>query len=333
MKRIFAVILALAVVFSFSGCGGSGAKVTLGEYKGLTAEKKIYEVDQKLIDEYIESDLEGASDDVTIDAPAQKGNGLYLYFTVSIDGEVLEDNSEEGFPVYLGDEEYGAEFDKQLTGAKAGDHLTFKADYYGDTADFDVTVDSVFNTVVPEYTDKFVKDMGYSSKAEYEKSVKEDLKAEMENESASELRDEIFSQIVEASTFENTDELLETYFEDYKTYYTEYASMFGMDYDGMLEAFGMTEEDIKAEAESAMKVSLVAEKIAEAEGIEITDDEFGELVAQIAAEEEYESAEAFLEENGEKEVRDYMLQERVFDFLLENSNITEVKAKYEGYEE
>lgn len=337
MKKLLSVILALTVVFAFTACGSSGAKVTLGEYKGLTAEKKIYTVTKEMIDEYIQSDLEAAAEDDPVDGPAQKGNGIYAYFTISIDGEVLEDNSEEAFPVYLGEEEYGPEFDANLIGAKAGDHLTFKAEYYGESADFDVTVDSVFNTIVPEYTDKFVKEMGYSSKAEYEKSVKEDLEAEMETESAQELMDTIYAQIVEGSTFENTDEILETYVEDYKNYYTEYAAMFGMDYDGMFEAFGMTEDDIRAEAESAMKVSLVAEKIAEAEGIEVTDDEFNELLDQIAAEEEYESTEAFLEDNGGDEVKDSirkeMLQERVFDFLLENCNVTEVKADYEGFDE
>ena len=333
MKRIFSIVLALAVVFAFSGCGSSDAKVTLGEYKGLSAEKKVYELTQDIIDEYIESDLEGASEDVTVDGPAAKGNGVYLYFTVSSGDEVIEDNSEDGFPVYLGDGDYGDEFDEKLIGAKAGDHLTFTADYFGEQADFDVTVDSVFNTVIPKYTDKFIKDMGYSSKAEYEKEVKESLEAEMESESLHELMDNLFSQIVDTSTFENTEELLKKYVEDYKNYYTEYASMFGLDYEGMLEAFGMTEEDVSAEAEAAMKVSLVAEKIAEAEGIELTDDEVDEIVAQFAEDEGYESAEAFLEENGEDDVKSYILQERVFEFLIENSNITEVKAKYEGYDE
>lgn len=333
MKKILTGALTVAMVLMLASCGGStddasGAKVKLGTYTGLSATKNVYTVSQDAIDQTIQDDLTSIAEQKNIDGPAKNGNCMSLLFTISVDDEVIEDYSEEGYDITLGDGEYGEDFDAALTGLKSGDKFDFSIPYEESTAKVSGTVNSVYEMITPEYNKAAVKELGYDSKDEYEEAVKAQLAEQYEEESEYELLENIYSQIVENSKFSNTESALNDYFEEYVTSYTEYAQMFGMEYEQMLETFGITEDDIKAEAEQAMKKELVVKAIADKEGLEVSDDQFRQLVSEAAEAEGYEDADSYIADYGEDTIMSYLLEENTSSFLIENSEISEVEAEY-----
>lgn len=337
MKKILTGVLTAAMVLMLAACGSSedsgstdasGAKVKLGAYTGLSATKNVYTVSQAAIDETIQGDLDSIAEQNKIDSPAKEGNCMSLLFTITVDDEVVEDYGEEGYDITLGECEYGEDFDDALTGLKPGDKFDFSMPYGESTAQVTGTVNSVYEMITPAYNKSAVKELGYDSKKEYEEAVKTQLLEQYEEESEYELIESIYSQIIEASTFSNTESALNDYFEEYVASYTEYAQMFGMDYDQMLEMFGLTEDDIKSEAEQAMKKALVVAAIAEKEDLNVSDELFNQFVLESSEAEGYEDTESYISDYGEDTIRQYLIEQNVSSFLIENTEITEVEEEY-----
>ncbi len=63
--------------------------------------------------------------------------------------------------------------------------------------------------------------------------------------------------------------------------------------------------------------------MANAENLNITDEELQENLEQYAAQGGYGSVEDFLGELDKEEYREYFMFERVLDFLIQNAQITE----------
>ena len=138
MRKKFIRILPVALIFTFllSGCG-SGTKtgeVTLCDYKNLSAEKKIYEISEADIEEGIESLLYDYIEYKEVNRASKTGDIVNLSLIATLDEETLLEYSEdEGYEVYLGDEEFGAEFDEKLIGVSSGDTLSFSISYEEDS--------------------------------------------------------------------------------------------------------------------------------------------------------------------------------------------------------
>ncbi len=83
----------------------------------------------------------------------------------------------------------------------------------------------------------------------------------------------------------------------------------------------MGEEDfkniIKTQAEATVEQRLIVNAIAEKEGITITDEDRKEVAEQMG----YESAEKMIETAGQFDVDDYIINNKVMDFLTENAVI------------
>lgn len=95
-----------------------------------------------------------------------------------------------------------------------------------------------------------------------------------------------------------------------------------MDFKTFVGAFsGMGEEDFKniimTQAEATVEQRLVVTAIAEKEGIVITDEDRKEVADQMG----YESVEAMIETAGQFDVDDYIMNNKVMDFLTENAVI------------
>lgn len=201
MKKLLVLLLAGTMVFT-AGCGSNGStnnsstasegdivysndNVELAQYKNLSVEKNLYTVTQDDIDAEIESTLTSYAEYPEVDRAAKAGDYAMLLVTGSIDGEVVMDYSteEDSWEILLGEQEYGAEFDEKIIGAKSGDVLDFSvfyeaeevgeeswlSDFADQTVDYHVEISYITEEIIPEYTGEFVTDtLGYESKEEFE---------------------------------------------------------------------------------------------------------------------------------------------------------------------
>ena len=305
--------------------------VKLGDYDGVEVTKYTYEITDDMVQDEIQGELEDASEEESTNAPSEDGNTIYMNLTASVDGEEAAD-PEETF-ITLGQEEYGAEFDEKLTGVSTGDTLeftitygddTWQEDWQGKTVDFSVEVTDVTKSEVPEYNEDYVKNYtGYDTKEEYEASVREYLEQSYEEQSAYDQSEELISACLERTEF--TGEYPEDLFEACKEEALSAYSMFvdeGGDVTDVLDMFGLTESDIEEEAKNLVNRRLFISAYAQANNIEVTEEDYVSYVNEYA---DYygESAADFEALYTRETLVNALYESKVIDQLLEKAKVTE----------
>ena len=315
--------------------------VKLGDYDGVEVTKYTYEITDDMVQDEIQGELEDASEEESTNAPSEDGNTIYMNLTATVDGEEAAD-PEETF-ITLGQEEYGAEFDEKLTGVSTGDTLdftitygddTWQEDWQGKTVDFSVEVTDVTKSEVPEYNEDYVKNYtGYDTKEEYEASVREYLEQSYEEQSAYDQSEELISACLERTEF--TGEYPEDLFEACKEEALSAYSMFvdeGGDVTDVLDMFGLTESDIEEEAKNLVNRRLFISAYAQANNIEVTEDDYVSYVNEYA---DYygESAADFEALYTRETLVNALYESKVIDQLLEKAKVTEKEYTGDASEE
>lgn len=355
MKKTRLWLLAVLIPFALTACGTSGSSaggstfsdeaygtVTLCDYSNLPAEKYVYEITDTEIDEAITSMLYDYVEYNEVTRPSASGDSVSVTMTAARDGETILDYTDEnGYDVYLGSEEFGSKFDEELTGVSAGDHLTFSVayeeddantDFAGSTIDYDVTVLSVTEEVLPELTDAFVTDtLGYESTDAMKEEIRQNMESEHESNSVYELRENLIQQVIEGSDFgDYSQELYDSYAASMTESYESYMEMFGLEsVDQVYEMFGMTEEDVEKEILNYVYRTITVQAISEKEKLKVTDEEYQEGLDHYTQESGYDSSDALIADYGEESLRSWILEDKVLDFLEEHASITETAAPAE----
>ena len=120
-----------------------------------------------------------------------------------------------------------------------------------------------------------------------------------------------------------------------KTYFENYAAMYGVDFATFLQGmFGMTEEQFPEEAEMLAKENLKSEfavdAIAEIEKLLPDEGVLKEAYDKLAEQYGFQDGESMVAMYGEDSVNSALEQELVLDFLYDNANIVERQPEVES---
>lgn len=322
-------------------------EVTLGQYKGLAVAKKAVKVTAKQVDEKIAEEQEKQARLIDVDTAAANGNTVTIDFVGSVNGEKFEGGSAENYDLELGSNTFIPGFEEQLVGVKAGEvrnvNVTFPENYQaeqlaGKEAVFECTVKAVKVKELPAIDDEFVKDVSeFNTLAEYKADVKANLTKEAEDKAERDLEDEIVEKIVDASTVEIPQAMIDHEAED-MVHEFEYRLMYqGLKLDDYLKYLNMTREQLedqyKDQAAKTVKVRLVMETLIKAENINIEDiDEKIEKFASDAS----QTVEEF-KKSLHKEQIDYIvnsiMNEKLLAFLVKENVAAKKPAKKAAGEE
>ena len=316
--------------------------ITLGDYKGLEVNYvEPQEVTKQDIKDRIADELDAASTQQEVtDRPAQNGDFVNIDYSGTVDGVEFDGGTAEDYDLELGSGDFIDGFEDQLVGTKAGDHVdvkvTFPENYGDDTlngkeAVFAVDVNSVYTQSSPDYDDAFVASVSSKSKTteEYELEIAEEMKKENEK-SAEEtaISDAVSAAVDNAEMKGYPIDLYNACYASTVTTYVQYADMFGMELKDFLEQYmGDGESGLKTEAESQVKQILVVQAIAKAEGLELTDEEYKDALADRAVENGYSTAEAMEADCGEFSARADARFAKVGQFLLDNAQLNRMTQK------
>jgi trigger factor len=356
MKKRLAIGLAGVMMMSvLTGCGKSkylldvdySDYVTLCEYKGVEADKVVFDISEDEIQEQIDSDLYDYAtyDDVT-DRGVKDGDYVVIDYDAKLDGKESEDYSGEDEEIVVGEEYFYPEVEEALIGLKPGDSTSVEFELTedfaedeedeGKTLSMDVTVSSISEENLPELNDDFVQEnMDYDSVEAYTESVKESLTASKEEEYKSSAVSQIMGYLVDNSTFNGYPQDLYDECEEYYDYENEsYASMYGMELDDFLDLMGIDDETRKQDIEDNVNYELVVGAIAQAEGIDCTESEIEKYVTENYEDFGYESEDDFYADYSKDDVGYQLIYEKVSDFLYENASFVEIdEATYLEQEE
>jgi trigger factor len=326
-----------AVDYSFSIKVQMMPTPTLGEYKGLEVPKREIAITDDQVSAQLAMLQERlASLEPVEDRPVQHGDFVLMDFAGTADGEPIEgaDGTDQMYEIGRGNLIPG--FEEAVVGVERGTEtsfvITFPDDYHaehlaGKPASFTVTVKEVKTKVVPDLDDAFAADVSeFETMDELRADVRQRLEAAGEAGAQRDFRAAAVEKAVEHATMTVPPTMIDR--EAHRLFHQleERVGEQGLTMEVYLGVLDKTPEDIEAElrpqAEFVIKRQLVLEAIAEAEGLEVTDDDIAEMVRHDAEALGRDHLQLLgdLEKSGRREaLRDEMLVAKAADFVADSA--------------
>ena len=319
--------------------------VTLGEYTGVEVSVDAPVVTDEYLDSYIDYVLQSnmVKTEVT-DRPVEEGDIVNIDYEGKIDGVAFDGGTAQGYDLTIGSGAFIDGFEDGLIGAQSGETLdvnvTFPEDYRGEEVDgkdavFTVTVNSISVESLPELTDEFVQglDVGVNTVEEYRQYAYDLLMEEEQNTHDSNAEVAILEAVMANSELQDPPEdMTNRYYSRMIDNMTYYASMYGYDLETFLSIQGTSEDAIRESSVQAGQEIITMQAIAEAEGLSVTDEELDAEIESNAGSLGYDDVEEYRASLDVEGYREYMMSEKVLDFLLENAVVTDVEPETEAAE-
>ncbi len=264
---------------------------TLGDYSGLEIGRAEVELPEGALEAQLESLRERAAKLVPVERAAGKGDFVIIDFDGTLDGKTVRQASARDYAVELGGGRLLPEFDQRLLGMSAGETVTFPVGYaandgrpelQGKTIEYTVSLKGVQEKDLPPLNDDLALEVS-------EFDTMDELRADLERrltEAATERVDELFRRMVIDAVSEKATVDVPTVMTDRRIgsilQQTAQQLPENVSFEDYIAATGRTIEqvieELRPDAEMAVKRELVVEAVAEAEGVEITDEEMEEQV-------------------------------------------------------
>jgi trigger factor len=235
--------------------------------------------------------------------------------------------------IEIGGKNTVAEFTQNLTGASSGDERTFDVSYPEDIADkrlagktfiYTVKVNGIKQKSLPELNDEFAKELGeFTSLDQVRKQIRENMEAEKRHAAEHAAKDKLVAELVKRNDFEVPESLIDRQI--------DLRLERGL---RALAAQGMKMEDLKKmdlprlragqreQALNDVKSSLLLERIADLEKIDVSDEEVNREIDSLAKQSKQtsEAVRARLTEDGGLDrIRMRIRSEKTLDFLYHQS--------------
>ncbi|MEG0036017.1 MAG: trigger factor [Oscillospiraceae bacterium] len=270
-------------------------EVTLGEYKGLKAERADATVTDADIADYIEDIRKRNGRQVSVERAAALGDTAVIDFDGYLDGERFDGGKAEGHSLELGSGQFVPGFEEQVVGMSVGDEkeigLTFPEDYHeglaGKAVVFKVKLHEVLETQLPEVDDELAKDASeFDTLAEFKIAIREEMEKKRSAEVEKEFAQRIMLQAVENMTCDVPEVMIEERVETIMGDYDRNLMQQGMRLEEYLRMMGMDPSSFRAtvmpEAKKQVELELMLDAIVEAENIGITPEELEEAFNNAA---------------------------------------------------
>ena len=312
--------------FTFKATAPVYPEVTLGEYKGLKAEKPEVKVTAADVDERLKTLADRNTRLVSVDREAKSGDTAVIDFEGFLNGKPFEGGKGENHNLELGSGSFVPGFEDQVIGMKAGEEkdidITFPENYHEDLAGkavvFKVKVHEVKEKEVPAMDDEFAKDVSeFDTLKELKADLKKKITEERQKDADRAFEENLMNQVAENITADIPDVMVENqarqYLDNFKAQisrqfpYEEYKKMTGMDDEKLLA-------DAKEPALRQVKMDLAVAAIIKAENIEASDEdveaEYKKMAEQFGMDVDM--------------VKKYLVKEQVQDQLLSQKAVAVV---------
>ncbi|MGV3759573.1 MAG: trigger factor [Actinomycetota bacterium] len=248
-------------------------------------------VDEEAIDAQIDRMRELESSLVEVDRPVQEGDTVTIDIAGTLDGEPQSGLTAEEYSYTVGSGAITPEVDEHLVGAKAGDELTFDATHPDPDEErqlrFELTVREVKEKVLPEATDEWAAEASeFETLTELRASLSERMLRVRRAQAEMTMREKVGEAIAELVTDEIPEPMVAQEMQDRLQDMAMRLQAQGMQLEQYLAMTGADPEQFSQElrdtATSGVKVDLALRAVAEAEGIECTDEDLDAEVEGVA---------------------------------------------------
>lgn len=317
-------------------------EVNVGTYKGLKVDKVKRIADDSDVESQIKSEQKklGRLVEVAEDALTETGDTVVFDFDGYVDGKPFEGGKASDYNLVLGSGQFIPGFEDQMVGKKAGDEFSvnvkFPDDYHaeelkGKDAEFKIVLHEIKREELPAIDDDFAKDVSdFDTLDEYKADLlkkaqerKDDMSDREVDDAISEaligiLDAEIPACMIDNEVTENLQQF-ENRFASQGISLKMYLEYTGQTIEGLREAF-------RPNAEKSVKVRLVLEKIAELEGIIISEEEIDEEYKKIAEEHKLDIEKIKSDAVSESLAKDISVR-KAFELVKNHAELNEISEE------
>ena len=343
-KKWIAVLVSSMLAVSLAGCGStlSDEYITINKYKKLEIPKlENTEVSDSSVESSISSQLATSQERKEITGRAAKdGDTVDIDYTGTIFGEEFDGGSAVGASLILGSGQFlPAEgeykgFEEQIVGHEPGDNfditVKFPADYRNEEvadkpANFNITLNGIYEVITPELTDEWVKEHSEESKTveEYKEEIRKRLQENSELQVKSTLQNAaLMAMLDETEVKKLPEDQVDAEYQTTEDTYKRLAEGYGLEFEEFLSTYMKQtveefEKDARESAETIVKANLACSLLAKEKKLEPSESEYEKLIEEYAKEAGSDDVEAFKERVGEDLLRKAILQRKVAEYLVD----------------
>jgi len=320
-------------------------EINLGGYKGLEAKRRTRPVKDEDVARVIEQLRESSAALQPVeDRGAQIGDTVTANFQGTFVNEPdFEPIKVEDVDVVLGGEGVVQAITDNLNGAKPDDEKTFSVDYpenfsakglAGKKIDYTVKVSAVRIKELPDLDDEWAQSLGdeIESLAQLHEKLRSDLEGQAKNEAEGKVRTDLLRQLVDAHQFELPERLVEHQTEHRFESVVRDMIGHGIDPRNPELDWEKARGSLKEQASYELRSSLLLERIADEEKIEVSDQEIEDEINAIAdaSRQSPDQVRAVLtKQGGERSIAPRLRNRKALDLLVANAKVTDEDWKEE----
>ncbi|AIF66990.1 trigger factor [Terribacillus saccharophilus] len=311
-------------------------EVELGDYKGLEVEAE----DTTVTDEDVEKEIDALRNRqaelvVKEEGSAAEGDTVVIDFEGFVDGEAFEGGKAENHSLEIGSGSFIPGFEEQLVGKESGSEsditVTFPEEYHaaelaGKEAVFKVKIHEIKAKELPELDDEFAKDVDeeVESLDALREKTKNRLQEEKTTAAENNKREQLINLATDNAKVEVPDAMVDTELDRMVREFEQRLQMQGMTLEMYAQFSGQDEaalrEQMKEDAGKRVKTNLTLEAIAQAENVEVTDEDVSTELDKMA--EMYQTDKEQLTQmlgGNTDAIKDDLKFQKAIDVLVDNS--------------
>ncbi len=311
-------------------------EVAVGPVADVKIERPKADITDADVDAMLDSMRRQRVTYAAVERAAQKGDRVVVDFAGRTGGEAFEGGTGTDLPVVLGEGGVIEDFENALTGMSAGETKTapvkFPENYgsaalAGKDAEFDLTVKSVEEPVLPELDEQFVRSFGIGDGSLAE--LRTEVRKSMEREVAEAVRNKVRTQVFEALQRENEVELP-------KALVDEQIQQLQVD---VLQRMGRTDvsqmpprDPFVEPARKRVKLGLLIGELIRRENITVDRERVLERLQDVVAgqPDQAEARRAWLQNpDAMRQIETSVMEDLAVDWVLANAKVTDVPVSFQ----
>ncbi|MCG5467696.1 trigger factor [Micromonospora sp. LAH09] len=267
-------------------------EITIPDTSTIEVTVDELQIDDSEIDEQVKNLRERFATLKTVERAAAEGDFVQIDLNATVDGEDVPGGQASNISHEVGSKQLLPGLDEAVVGLSAGEDTSFTTqlvggDFAGRDAEVAVTVRTVKEKELPELNDEFAQ---MASEFDTIEELRGDLRGRVTQgkqvEQIYAARDKALAQLVEAAEIPAPEGVVREEVESRKQAMVDQLERIGASMEEYLAAEDKTEEQIDAElteaATEGVKVQLLLDTLADAEDVQVSDDEFGHEIVHRA---------------------------------------------------
>lgn len=341
--------------FIFTAVVATKPEVKLGEYKGMKVTDIDVSVSAADVNAEIEKEREANARMTTVtDRAIKKGDTAIIDFAGFMDGKQFEGGTATNHALEIGSHSFIDTFEDQLVGKNTGEevevNVTFPKDYQakelaGKPAMFKVKIHEIKVKELPALDDEFAQDVSeFDTLKDYKADLKKKLVEGKKNAAKAAQEDEAIEGVIMGAEMEIPQPMIDFQVDDIINNMSQQMAQQGLTIEQYLQFTGMTEKQLREQAEPEalrrIQASLVLEAVAKDAKIKITEKQIDDEVAKMAEmyHMEIEKINKLIDDDARESIRRDLEVQAAVDLIVKNAvpvpaeEMAKIKEAQEGEE-